>query len=286
AGSVGFVVSSVVAGGSYLSRLWLGGANLGYTIYFTLPFAFLLGSLAAAMPFGSFTRKHRAIIVSAGAILGFFYTYALFRFVVPGFLAILIQTLSCWVAGGISAMLALTVTGLSRKILSIASACLLAILLPKPIFDALAHNQQLTVAFVARPADGEDRAHLRVVGIDAKEVNAVRAQILKDVSTIVLDNDFRIVHLSRQGEGRESLAIVIVRSPVEKRTSLPEPDASTVIYVQQSKEWIKHPSDARTLRRNIEIWPSSEGTESALFSIPSASGVSLLGAIPKTPREH
>ena len=115
---LGFSTSFVIALVSYAFGTWLGGHsdNLRDTVYFTVPFALLLGAAAALPPTWQPIGKRRVITaVLVGAILGLLYTFLLFKFVALGFLAIVVQAISCWVAGGISGMLAVAVVKRSRR---------------------------------------------------------------------------------------------------------------------------------------------------------------------------
>ena len=91
---------------------------------------------------------------------------------------------------------------------------------------------------------------------------------------------FRVLSLSRQGKGKNSLAIVVVRTRVKKDVVLPEPDGSTVVYVQQSDRWEKKPPEAPTLRRGIEIMPPSQRDDNlGYFTIWYTNGFGLTGRI-------
>jgi hypothetical protein len=290
ASSVGFVTSGIVVTSSYALGVWLGRSsdNLREIIYLGVPFALLLGVAAAARSGPTRLGRHpTSKAVVAGAVLGLLYIFLLFRYLAGGFLGIVVQALSGWIAGGVSAMLAVTITNRSRMVLGIAGVCLLAIFLPKPVFNTFTHNQQLTVVFITRSSGEEGMPSPRAINFagDA-EAQAVGKEALEHVRALGLGGDFRVVHLSRQGEGRQSLAIVVVQSPVEGRALLAEPNGSTVIYVQQPGRWTKYPSDARTLRRSIEIWPAGNRKDAlAYFSIPGASGISLDGRIDGETRE-
>ncbi len=280
---VGFVVSSIVVGSSCaLGRCLSGGGyyNLKLIIYLSVPFVLVLGFAAAVQPTSVTGGKHRVTTaVLVGAALGLLYAFLLFGFMRLGFLGMAVDALACWMAGGISAMLALAATGRLRKVSAIAGVCLLAILLPRPLFNVLAHNQQLTVAFVTPSSGSEETVPFRTVLNRGEGAEAVSKQILEHVYALGLAGKFRVAYLVRQGEGKPSLAIIVVQGPVEQRTFLAEPNGSTVIYVQQSGSWTKHPSDAPTLKRSIEIWSRKNSGEIVSFSIPYAWGTSLLGGI-------
>ena len=57
----------------------------------------------------------------------------------------------------------------------------------------------------------------------------------------------------RYGHGKKSHVILIMQGPVSKAIALREPDASNVIYVQDSETWRMFPPNAPTLARTIWI---------------------------------
>lgn len=62
--------------------------------------------------------------------------------------------------------------------------------------------------------------------------------------------------LGNYGRGsKTSRAIVVIQRPVVTRVELPEPDATTVVYIQEGNGWRKYPPGAPTLKRTILIQP-------------------------------
>jgi hypothetical protein len=283
---VGFLVSSLIALASYSLGLWLGrnSDNLLRIIYYSGPFALLLGVTAAAQAIRSVDRMSSLLIaVFAGTALGLVYSYfvAAFLFAGPAFFVVLM--LSCWVPGGISAMLVAADGKRLSVMAGIAVLCLSAIFLTEPIFNAFTHNQLLTVAFVtpSQESPTELTAYPETTGFHTSaEIQSAQNEVLERIHAFGYSEDFRVLSLSRQGKGKHSLAILVIRNPITKEVVFPEPDGSTVVYVQQSENWEKKPLEVPTLRRDIEITPLvPAGNGEALFAIPNAFGISLVGKI-------
>jgi hypothetical protein len=287
---VGLMTSSIVAGASYILGVWLGrnSENLREVICFGIPLAALLGLAAATPCIATTVRSYptpSAVLV--GAVLGLLYTILLFRYVARADLGILVQAASCWVAAGICAMLVLAISGRSRRLLAIAGVCLVAIFVPKPVFNMLTHVQQLTVAFIIPSSGREGPAHPNAINFPSdEEARAVGKEAIERVQALGLRRDFRVAYLSRQGRGKQSLAVIVMLGPVEGRAALAEPNGSTIVYVQQGGSWSRYPPDAPTLRRSIEIW-SARGRNDAFvyFSIPDATGVTVDGRIVRGPTD-
>jgi hypothetical protein len=283
---VGFLISSLIALASYSLGLWLGrnSDNLLRIIYYSGPFAILLGVATAAQTVRSVGRKGSLLIaVMAGTALGLVYSYfvARFLFAVPAFFVVVM--LSCWVPGGISAMLVAADGKRLSVMTGIAVLCLSAIFLTEPLFNAFTQNQLLTVAFIT-PSDASTNrlaVYPETVGFHTgAEIQAAQNEVFERLRALGYSEGFRVLSLSRQGKGKHSLAILVVRSPITKEVFLPEPDGSTVVYLQQSETWEKKPPEIPTLRRGIEITPQGPADNGeALFAIPDASGISLVGHI-------
>jgi hypothetical protein len=283
---VAFSVSSLIAVASYSLGLWPGHDSifLRTIVYYSCPFALLLGVAAAAQPRRSTVRKSSLLVaILVGIVLGFACTYYVFRFSLPihrwAFLM-----LSCWVPSGISAMLVAAFGNRLSVVTGIAPLCLSAVFLHEPIFNAYAHNQQLTVAFItsADASTAELTANAETLGfVNGAELQTAKNELIQNIRALGYGEEFRLLSLTRRGKGKNALAIVVVRTRVEKDVVLPEPDGSTVIYVQQSDNWEKRPPEVPTLHRGIEIWLplSATGEELAFFTIPDASGLGLSGRI-------
>ncbi|HXK07631.1 MAG TPA: hypothetical protein VMS37_34875 [Verrucomicrobiae bacterium] len=282
----GFAVTAITVRISFAlwPVMWRQSDNVIATIEATLPFAVLLGLIAAAWPSSWTDRKSRVVVaVLIGGGLALLYPFAAFRFG-PLFgccwLGLLPQILTCWVAAGVSAMLAITLTGRLTKAVSIVAICSAAILLPRPVFNRITHNQELTVAFVIRSSGTDESGPPRVVRIPETEVPAISMRVLNNVHAMGgLEGNYRLACLWRVGEGRKALAIVVLQDHVKQEVILNEPDGSTVVYVQGQPSWGKFPPTARTLTRHIRIWPPTSPRELTSFEIAEADGLTYLGGV-------
>lgn len=283
---VTFLTSAFIGVASY----WLdptlprNSDNLRLIIRLSVPFALLLGVAAGTLPRRWVGLKRSPIAaVAIGAILAFSYTCIIARSHFLATFCFLIFMLSCWVPSGISTML-VTVAGRPLYAMTGGTAlCLLVILLMAPTYNAFTHNQRLTVAFVT-PSDvttAQLEAHPETLGFDSgEETQTAKNEVLQRIRALGYREYFRVLSITREGEGKNSLAIIVIRTPVTKGIVLPEPDGSTVAYIQKSENWEMNPTQSPVLRRGIEIrppWPTDGSLCS--FAIPDASGVSLIGEI-------
>lgn len=283
---VGFSVSSLIALASYSLGLWLGrnSYNLKWIIYASIPFGVLVGLAAVVQPKRDPEQRGAPIIsVLVGAVLGLAYTFIVVRYALVGLPAFIVLMLSCWVPGGVSAMV---VAGRAKQLsvlIGVTVLCLVAVALPEPIFNLFTHNQQLTVAFIT-PSDtstAQLEAQPETLGFNSDdEMQAAKSEVLERVRNFGHTESFRVLSITRAGKGRKSLAVIIVRARIAKEVVLPVPDGSTVVYTQESDSWDKNPANAPVLHRGITMRPrhitdGSLGT----FEIPDAQGVSLMGSI-------
>ena len=282
---IGFLTSSLIASASFSLGFWLGrnSDNLWSIIYASVPFALALGLVAILQLWRKAGQAGSALVAALiGAALAFFYTLIVvgYAHAIPAFVVLM---LSCWVPGGISAMLASVRGKQLSVVIGIAILCVAATFLPEPIFNAVTHNQQLTVALVA-PSDASTaqlEANPETLGFDnPNEIQAAKGEVLKGLRALGYTETFRVLSITREGKGKKSLAIVVVKAPITKIAVLPEPDASMVVYFQQSENWEKNPAQTPVLNRGITLIPPDTPDKSlGYFDIPDAQGVSLEGGI-------
>lgn len=79
-------------------------------------------------------------------------------------------------------------------------------------------------------------------------------------------------HYSLYGKGKHSEVIIVIQQPVTVAAALPQPDATSVVYVQRGTDWIKHPADAPTLKRDIRIEPLQNDPNQNLLTVELADG--------------
>jgi len=157
------------------------------------------------------------------------------------------------VAGMCSLLLAIPS---GRRLLRMALATAVvtvAVFAPVPILNAIAHNQELTVAMVMRrdavPRNPVEWSVRYIRPIDIRSEATTVAQALKDAG---VDGDYEVVWLFREGHGKRVLAIVVVPQPLTK-TELPQPRGVNAIYLPQSGGWRTIPEQLPTVDRKITI---------------------------------
>jgi hypothetical protein len=254
---VGFSVSSLIASASYSLGLWRGGGIFLLTVVrYSCIFAVLLGVAAATQPRRTKVQKGSLLVaVFSGTILAVAGCYYVWRFSLPIHRQAFLM-LSCWVPAGISAMLAAAFGKRTSIAAGIVILGLCAIFLHEPIFNASVHYQQLTVAFVT-PVDASTsqlEANPDKLGfMTDQEIETATNDVMQRLRTLGYSEKFRVLSLTKQGKGKNALAIVVIRTRVSENVVLPEPKASTVVYVQESDRWEKKPPEAPTLLRGIEL---------------------------------
>jgi hypothetical protein len=291
AGVCGLAIAGMILAIARATGLWLGRNtdNIWYLLKLTVPFALLLGVVAAAWPEPSAKRSGTSsfVLAALGVVLGCAYWYFVARVVGMVFLGLAIEALACWVAQAVATLLLV----LSRRSYGVfASAffiCALGVVLPSPAFNMLGHNQTMTVAIVVPEELATISANPKELGFDSdSEVAESASRVLESIRGAGLGGNYRIVHLSRYGKGKQSLAILVLNARMTGRMLLAEPDATDVIYVQQPEGWTKIPAQAPTLRRNIEIWRAADHRDSlADFAIPDADGISLMVRVDEQARQ-
>jgi hypothetical protein len=255
-------------------------------IYCSVPLALLIG--VATLIVSRKDAYEGSLIkgVLMSTIIGVAYSYIIARFVlnVPAFVVVIFL---CWIPSSISGTLA----AFSKKHLSTAAGltilCLSTIVLMRPIFNTVAHNQQLTVAFLTpvQVSTAQLEARPETLGFaNDEEVQAEKNEVLSRVRSFGYTDGFRVLSITRQGEGSKSLAVVVVRAAIEKEVLLPVPDSTTVVYVQQSNDWEKKPTQIPVLERGIKLRPPGNIERSrGFFDIPRATGLGYAGEIRQRP---
>jgi len=277
---VSLVGSSLIAMAGYSLGLWMGFPLM---VYLSVPFAVLLGVSAVIVPLRKVDQKGRlTLAVLVGTVLGILYAYLMVRlirdwpaFIVLGFL--------CWIPSGISAMAAANSRKHLLTAIGIVVLCLSTVVLMEPIFNAAAHNEQLTVALIT-PSEisaAQMEAQPETLGFKSdEEIQTAKYEVLEFMRTQGYRESFRVMSITRRGKGRKSLAILVVRTPITKQVVLPVPDSAKLVYVQQPQNWERVPAQIPVLHRGITIMPTDHIDGSVgFFEIPDARGISLMGRI-------
>jgi hypothetical protein len=280
-----FVLGGFILGVTRATGMLVGGANsfffpshLGQLV----PFAPVVGIAAAAYPRRWLTSRGNAFIVAlVGAAVGCLCYYLVQVRIasihystglqsIPWWGRYLLwpvtpvfefQMASCWIATGALAML-VTLTRRTRTVLVAAAAlCLLAVVLPSPIFNFVRHNQELTVAFVVPADPGASAAkppHAFSVGtgshwLSQAGADAVAAHVLEALRKAGLAGPYRVAEVNQSGAGKKALQIIVLNPPFPAEALLPQPNGTELIYVSQPDGWRTIPAQAPTLGRNTEI---------------------------------
>jgi hypothetical protein len=283
-GAFALAVASIILFVAYAVgfRLTSNTDNIWRVLELTIPFALFLALVTAAWPNlgGNRSVASWLILIILAVALGCGYWLLIARTLGFGSMSLGMQALACWIAAAVAGLL-LAVGGRTRGLLGSTLACVLAIFVPAPIFNLLAHNQALTVAIVVPDEMTGVSVSPRNVGFDSQSaIEASASRVLQSIRAAQIQGNYRVVYQARRGEGKQSLAILLLNAPVTASVQLPEPDGAEVLYVQGPHGWTKTPLGAPTLHRNIEIWGASDDKSSlAYFGIPDATGVSLDGRV-------
>jgi hypothetical protein len=273
-----------------------------------VPFALVVGIAAAAYPRRWLSGRQNAFIVAAvGAAVG-----CLFYYLSPGWMMLLghlniwryvplgryvswlyasdfeFQTASCWIATGTLAMLVTLTRRTPTVLVAVAALCVLAVVLPSPIFNFVTNNQELTVAFVVPVSPGASAAQAQGAytfdtpqRIDPAEVKGVAPHVLEALRTAGLVGQYRVVRIWICGSGKKkSLQIIVLNPPLPAQAQLPQPNGTELIYVAKSGGWQKIPAQAPTLGRSVEVRAPTPGRPwLAEACIPDATGMGPCPAI-------
>lgn len=268
-------VSCITAASTYALGDWRGGSPGSFysslPIFFALsvPLALLLGltSLWSARSGSSPRSTIKAAVFAITVCVA--YTDLVVRFYFsPANPVGAIQLFCCWLAAAICVILIAGARAYSLPWIIV--VVLLTIFLPKQLYTKLSHNQQLTVVFVkAQPRTARSIGFADEATPDAAlqcgPRDAMTSAGLELLQARYPDQDLHILTYLTTGEGDHSLAIVLLRGPVQEPVALAEPYRSTVFYLQGPASWEKIPPDASTLGRQIRIRPSRNTSDLGLF---------------------
>jgi hypothetical protein len=281
-------IATLVLGGFILGVTRATGMLVGRDTFFfpfylgqLVQFAPVVGIAAAAYPRRWLSSRHNAFIVAlVGAAVGCLCYYLLQERIawlthhaattgiqnIPGRYAFWevtpvfeFQIASCWIATGALAMLVTLTRRTPRVLVSIAVLCILAVILPSPVFNFVRHNQELTVAFVIPATPGTVVAKTPRLGysgggcLNYAGTDAVETHVLDAVRKAGLPGPYRVAGVARCGTGKKALQIIVLNPPVPADTQLPQPDGTELIYVSTPDGWHTIPSRVPTLGRNVEI---------------------------------
>jgi hypothetical protein len=77
---------------------------------------------------------------------------------------------------------------------------------------------------------------------------------------------------SKYGSGKKSHVILILQRPVSEVIDLKEPDATSIVYIQDRNQWKMFPMNARTLKRTIRIEPLADDPHQTSVMVELSTG--------------
>jgi hypothetical protein len=190
-----------------------------------------------------------------------------------------LQAITWSIAIGASAMLVTLTRRTPAVLATVTVLCVLAVVLPAPVFNLVTHNQELTVAMVVPvSSDASAAKPPRVISVvpswlDQAGANAVAVHVLEVLRKAGLPGSYRVAEVDRVGRGRKALQIIVLNPPVPAESLLPQPDGTELIYVVKPDGWHTIPAQAPTLGRSVEVRGPRIGFPFlATYCVPDASG--------------
>jgi hypothetical protein len=255
---------------------WFGAGDLRGLLFFTLPLLLVLvvSGIGLARKLAQRpTWIGLAIGSAVGIGIGFLWTLANALLLGPWFGAWSFPVLLCWTTGGaLSQAAAATARPGSdwRRLvletgsyLAVATA---ALFVYQPAVVHLRHDQHLTLVYgriqpttAGHPVD------------DPRELLISGEKELLDRATI--DGSVEIVgaHAANTTQQPRARMLVLLRRPIHRVYRLLQPDATTVLYIQEENEFRRFPADAKVLSdRAVEFYPA--GADETRYWVEHAGG--------------
>ena len=241
----------------------------------TLPLALFVGLLAIALgrdelKLGNGARA--ALGLTIGAVFGFLWAAVAASLLARFIAEISLPVMPCWIAAGAAGL----VSGLTRrpaggKVAETILLCGFAVALvaaSEPVRQALSGDQELHVVFVRWWPDQEEA----LVGA-ARPDSTLRRRL--GAAGIVGRSEIsgRAVH----GHGRRALAVVVFTGPLAGRSTIPLPDADTIVYVQKAAAFQMVPENSPTLERTLDLYPNRRDPLRTQYQVRLADGAQEAG---------
>lgn len=220
----------------------------------TLPLALFVGLLAVALgrdelKLGNGART--ALGLTIGAVFGFLWAAVAASGLVRFISEISLPVMPCWIAAGAAGL----AQGLTRrpplgKVVEAIVLCgfvLTVVAASEPVHQALSGEQQLQCVFVRWWPDQPGT----LVGA-ARPDSALRHMLGSAGILGRTEISGRAVH----GRGRRALAIIVFTGPLATRSTIPLPDADTIVYVQRVRAFQMVPENSPTLERTLDLYPN------------------------------
>jgi hypothetical protein len=255
---------------------WFGAGDLQGFLFFTLPLLFVLVASGIGLARRLAQRSTWLGLViggTAGIGIGFLWTLANALLLGPWFGAWSFPVLLCWTTGGALSQAAAATARPGRdwrRLVIEAAAYLLvatgALYVYRPAVVYLRHDQHLTLVYgrirptIAVPPVDDSRELL----ISGEKELLARAKIGGSVEIVG-------GHASNTTEQPRARILVLLRRPVDRVYRLLQPDATTVLYIQEENGFRRFPADAKVLSdRAVEFYPA--GATETRYWVEGAGG--------------
>jgi len=244
---------------------WSGAGDLRGLFFFTLPLLLILvvsGILLARKLAQRPTWLGLVIGGTAGIGIGSLWTSANALLLGPWFGAWSFPVLLCWTTGGALSLAAAATSGsasgwrrLALESVTYLFVAVAALYVYRPAVVHLLHDQHLTLVYGRiHSTSGSTVDDSRELLLPGEKELLTRAGIGGSVELIG-------GHAANTAQQPRARILVLLRRPVDRVYRLLQPDATTVLYVQEDDAFRRFPADAKVLSdRAVELFPA-EGNE-------------------------
>lgn len=254
----------------------LGVGDLQGLLFFTLPLLLVLVISGIGLARTLAQRPTWVGLVIGGAVgigIGVLWTLANALLLGPWFGAWSVAVLSCWATGGALSQAAAATARPGRDwrrfaletggYLVVAAA---ALYVYRPAVVHLRHDQHLTLVYgrIRPTTAGPPVDDSRELLISGEKELLDRAKIGGSVEVVG-------AHAANTTQHPRARILVLLRRPVDRAYRLLQPDATTVLYVQEANGFRRFPVDAKVLPdRAVEFYPA--GSNETRFWVEHAGG--------------
>jgi hypothetical protein len=256
---------------------WFGAGDLRGLLVFTVPFVLVLvpsGVALARMLAGRSTWTGLMIGGIAGVGLGFLWTLGNRLMLGDWFGAWSFPVLLCWTTGGALSLAAAATTrstgGWRRTVLESLAYLFVATVALGVYYPAVAYlkrDQHLTLVYGRiRP---DDTAPID----DSRDLLHSKEKELLERARIGGSIEVLGSHAANTTERPRARIIVLLVRPVDRAYRLPQPDATTVLYIQEAAGFRVFPPDAKVLSdRVVELYPVADQANETRYWVEHAGG--------------
>lgn len=133
-------------------------------------------------------------------------------------------------------------------------------------------DQRLTLRVLKWSPGPESLSVSDSLGRAGDEEARLPSSLIEQLKEIGLTGEIGNYGYSIHGQGERSEAIIVMQKQVQQPTDLPQPDATTIIYVQYEHGWKLYPPSAPMLRRTIRIDSLADDPRQTTIMVELANG--------------